>query len=106
MRGNVVYVGIDVDDVSYHGSALDRQTGEVLSFQCRPTLKGLIGQLDKVRKHFGGVELKLCYEASYVGFSLQRDLADRGYPCEVVSPSSIPRRAGKSVKTDRIDAAE
>ena len=106
MNENVVYVGIDVDDVSYHGSALDRQTGEVLSFQCRPTLKGLIGQLDKVRKHFGGVELKLCYEASYVGFSLQRDLADRGYPCEVVSPSSIPRRAGKSVKTDRIDAAE
>ena len=86
--------------------ALDRQTGEVLSFQCRPTLKGLIGQLDNVRKHFGGIELKLCYEASYVGFSLQRDLAERGYPCEVVSPSSIPRRAGKSVKTDRIDAAE
>jgi hypothetical protein len=106
MSGNVVCVGIDVDDVQYHGSALDRQTGEVLSFQCRQTLKGLIGQLDKVRKHFGGVELKLCYEASYVGFSLQRDLAERGFPCEVVSPSSIPRRAGKSVKTDRIDAAE
>jgi transposase len=106
MNGNVVYVGIDVDDVQYHGSALDRQTGEVLNFQCRPTLKGLIGQLDKVRKHFGGVELKLCYEASYVGFSLQRDLAERSYPCEVVSPSSIPRRAGKSVKTDRIDAGE
>lgn len=103
---NVVYVGIDVDDVQYHGSVLDRQTAEVLDFQCRPTLKGLIGQLDKVRKHFGGIELKLCYEASYVGFSLQRDLQARGYLCEVVSPSSIPRRAGKSVKTDRIDAAE
>ena len=38
--------------------------------------------------------------------SLQRDLQDRGFPCEVVSPSSIPRRAGKAVKTDRIDAAE
>ena len=60
MNRNVVYVGIDVDDVQYHGSALDRQTGEVLSFQCRPTLKGLIGQLDNVRKHFGGVALKLC----------------------------------------------
>ncbi len=44
MNGNVVYVGIDVDDVQYHGSALDRQTGEVLGFQCRPTLKGLIGR--------------------------------------------------------------
>ena len=70
MNQNVIYIGIDVDDVQYHGSALDRRTGEVLSFQCRPTLKGLIGQLDKVRKHFGGVELKLCYEASYVSFSL------------------------------------
>jgi hypothetical protein len=68
-------------------------SGEVLSFQCRPTLKGLIGQLDKVRKHFGGVEFKLCYEASYVGFSLQRDLAERGFPCEVVSPSSILLRS-------------
>ena len=92
MNQKVVSVGIDVDDVQYHGSALDRQTGEVLSFQCRPTLKGLIGQLENVRKYFGGAALKVCDEASYVGVSLQRDLQDRGYPCEVVSPSSIPRR--------------
>lgn len=77
-----------------------------LNSQCRPILKGLIGQLNKVQKHFDGVDLKLCYKASCVRFSLQRDLADRGYPCEVVSPSSIPRRAGKAVKTDRINAAE
>ncbi len=106
MNQKEVSVGIDVDDVQYHGSALDRQTGEVLRFQCRPTLKGLIGQLENVRKHFGGSALRVCYEASYVGFSLQRDLQDHGYACEVVSPSRIPRRAGKSVKTDRIDAAE
>jgi|TARA_B100000315_G_scaffold226746_1_gene233921 transposase len=48
----------------------------------------------------------LCYEASHVGFSLQRDLTDRGYRCEVVGPSSIPRRGAKAVKTDRIDATE
>jgi len=65
-----------------------------------------VGQLEKLRDYFGAVQLKLCYEASYVGFSLQRDLADRDYDCEVVAPSSIPRRAGKSVKTDRIDAAD
>ena len=106
MNQNVIYIGIDVDDVQYHGSALDKSTGEVLDFRCRPTLKGLVGQLKKVREYFGGGKLELCYEASYVGFSLQRDLNDRGYHCEVVAPSSIPRRGGKAVKTDRIDAME
>ncbi len=64
MSQNVIYVGIDVDDVHYHGSALDQRTGEVLDFQCRPTLKGLVGQLEKVREYLGGGKLKLCYEAS------------------------------------------
>jgi len=59
-----VCVGVDVDDVQYHGSALDRQSGEVLSFQCHPTLTGLIGQLETVRKHFEGAALKVCDEAS------------------------------------------
>jgi transposase len=106
MSQNVVYVGIDVDDVRYYGAALDKRTGETLDFQCRPTLKGLVQQLNKVQENFGGLAFKLCYEASYVGFSLQADLKAQGFDCEVVPPSSIPRRAGKAVKTDRIDATE
>ena len=50
MNQNVIYVGIDVDDVRYHGSALDRWTREELDFQCRPTLKGFVQQLEKVRQ--------------------------------------------------------
>ena len=42
MSQNVNYVGIDVDDVSYHDCALDQCTGEVLDFQYRATLKGLV----------------------------------------------------------------
>ena len=60
MSQNIIYVGIDVDDVRYHGSALDRCTGEVLDFHCRPTLKGLAQQLEKVDAVFGDVQLKLC----------------------------------------------
>ena len=67
MRQTVIYVGIDVDDVRYHGSALDRCMGEVLDFRCRPTLKGLVQQFEKAHEYFGDVQLKLCYEASYVG---------------------------------------
>ena len=106
MSQNVIYVGIDVDDVHYHGCAVDPHTGEALNFQCRPTLKGLVRQLENIRAHLGRVHLKLCYEASYVGFSLQRDLRMQGYDCEVVAPTSIPRRPGKAVKTDRIDASD
>ena len=47
----------------------------------------------------------MCYEASYIGFTLQRDLTENGYVCEVV-PTSIPSPRGKSIKTDRIDASQ
>jgi transposase len=104
MNQKIVYVGIDVDDARYHGSALNKNTGESLSFRCRPTLRGLLMHLAKIRKHFPRHLVKVAYEASYVGFSLQRDLAERGYHCEVVAPTSIPRQAGKAIKTDRIDA--
>ena len=106
MKQKIVYIGLDVDDTQYHGSALDKESGELLSFRCRPTLKGLLGQLAKIRKHFPGHTLHLAYEASYIGFTLQRDLAEQGICCDVVAPSSIPRKGGKAVKTDRIDAAQ
>jgi transposase len=99
-------VGLDVDDTQYHGSALDKNSGEVIDFKCRPTLKGLLGQLDKLDKYFPRSSLRLCYEASYIGYTLQRDLAEKGYSCDVVAPTSIPTPRGKPIKTDRIDAAQ
>jgi hypothetical protein len=42
MKQTIVYVGLDIDDTQYHGSALDRNTGDVIGFKCRPTLKGLL----------------------------------------------------------------
>ncbi len=59
MNQKVIYVGIDVDDERYHGSALDKRAGEVLDFQCRATLKGLVGQLKIVQGYFGGLQFKL-----------------------------------------------
>ena len=106
MNTNIIHVGLDVDDTQYHGSALDKNTGEVIEFKCRPTLKGLLGQLKKLSQYFPGCSLRLCYEASYIGYTLQRDLAAKGYHCDVVAPTSIPSPRGKQVKTDRIDATQ
>jgi len=107
MNKNVIYVGLDVDDSQYHGAGFDKRTGETVSFKCRPTLKGLVRQLEKLEVYFTDSSLVLCYEASYIGHSLQRDLTKAGYHCEVIAPGSIPRKGGsKSVKTDRIDALD
>lgn len=106
MNQNILHVGLDVDDTQYHGSAFNKHSGEVVDFKCRPTLKGLLTQLDRLQRHFQGGEVRLCYEASYVGYCLQRDLRAHGWHCEVVAPSSIPAPRGKAVKTDRIDAAQ
>ncbi len=104
MKQNILYVGLDVDDTQYHGSAFNKDTGEILDFKCRPTLKGLLQQLDRLARHFPGRTIKLCYEASYVGYCLQRGLMSKGFHCDVVAPSSIPSPRGKAIKTDRIDA--
>ena len=29
MKQKIVYIGVDVDDTQYHGSALNKETGEV-----------------------------------------------------------------------------
>jgi transposase len=102
----VIYVGLDIDDTQYHGSALNKHTGEVITFQCRPTLTGLLKQTAKLDHAFPGSSLSLCYEASYIGYTLQRDLVKHGYHCDVVTPSSIPSPRSKQIKTDRIDAAQ
>lgn len=103
MRVTIIHVGLDVDDTQYHGSAFNKDSGEVIDFKCRPTLKGLLVPLRKLGGNFPGCKIKICYEASYVGYSLQRDLMEHGYHCDVVAPTHSPR--GKAVKTDRIDAS-
>ncbi len=37
MKQSFIYVGLDVDDTLYHGSAFDQHTGTVIDFHCRPT---------------------------------------------------------------------
>ncbi len=59
MKRNIIYVGLDVDDTQYHGSALDKNSGEVIDFKCRPTLKGLLSQLEKLGKLFSQAHVQV-----------------------------------------------
>jgi transposase len=60
----------------------------------------------KIRREAPG-EVRTCYEAGPLGYSLQRQIVSdksAGLVCEVIAPSLIPVKPGERVKTDRRDA--
>jgi transposase len=64
-----------------------------------------VGKLIKLLARYGEPgAVQVVYEAGPTGYGLQRALARRGYLCQVIAPSLIPKRAGDRVKTDRRDS--
>jgi len=101
MNKTLLFVGLEVDDKNFHIAASSEST-EIIEFQTRPRLDSLVSKLQELADK--GYELNVCYEASYLGFSLCRDLRKKGFNCEIVAPSLIPQTPGPKVKTDRLDA--
>jgi transposase len=63
------------------------------------------GVLKTLRKYGPARQVSVVYEAGPTGNGLHRELTRRGYRCEIIAPSLIPRRAGERIKTDRRDCA-
>jgi transposase len=62
-----------------------------------------LGRLAKKLKGIQG-EVRCVYEAGINGYYIQRFLEKHGVACDIAAPSLTPRRAGKRVKTDKLDA--
>ena len=98
----IVYVAIDVDDKAFHGAGIVRETGEFFEFKCKPD-QGVLKK--KLKEVFSNrYKIHLCYEASYIGYSLCRFLLKNGIHCDIIASSLIPVKTGARVKTDRLDA--
>jgi transposase len=97
-----LFVGIDIDDTSYHIAGFDKQTGEIFEYKCRASINALKDKLKQIAEK--GYDLKICYESSYVGYSICRALISSGYNCSVIASSLIPKQSSARVKTDRIDS--
>lgn len=102
MGNHVLFIGLDVDDNCFYGHGIHSGTGEIFDFACKPNLSSLEKKLKKLSEM--NLEIRICYESTYLGFSLCRDLIGKGYACEVVASSLIPEISGKKVKTDRLDS--
>lgn len=98
----LLHVGLDVDDKSFHIGAFCSETGETFELTSKPTLGNLMQKLKKLQDQ--DFQIKLCYEATYIGYSLYRLLRKENIDAEIIAPSLIPELASKRVKTDRLDA--
>jgi transposase len=86
----VAYVAQD------HGAAVT-SLGAIGTRQC--AIDQLLRKRPSKAKH-----LAFVYEAGPGGYWLYRSLTKKGYPCRVVAPSLMPKKAGDRVQPDRRDA--
>jgi len=96
------YVGLDVhkDSIAIGVAASGRMPGHSVG-AIKHDMNKLVKQLSKLGRP---EELHTVYEAGPTGYGLQRTLNEKGYRCEVIAPSRMPKRPGERIKTDRRDA--
>jgi len=98
----IAYVGID-----YHQNTLDIAVRVQDKKKIHDHIR--IRNEDKIiRKYLKKLSekfhIRACYEASCSGYYFQRKMKSWGYHCEVIAPSSLPKRRGDRRKNDFRDA--
>ena len=103
-----IHVGLDVHKetiaIAVAVRSLSGDALQVIDYgQVSNTPAAMNRKVKRLVDEFGS-DLHFVYEAGPCGYALLRRMRDGGWPCELVAPTSIPKKPGDRVKTDRRDA--
>lgn len=102
----ITWVGMDAHVESIKVSKMSGSAPGLDDSEIEYTSQAVRRLARRLRRDAGDGEIRCCYEAGPIGFTLKRLLedSDQGIICEVVAPSLIPVKPGDRIKTDRRDA--
>jgi len=101
-KGIRIDVGLDVHKDTIAAAVAEAGGGEA---RYVGTLSHDVPKVLKLLKGYGEPSsVRVVYEAGPTGYGLYRELRAKGYECQVVAPSLIPKRSGVRIKTDRRDS--
>jgi len=103
-KGIKFFVALDVHKDSITMAAADAGSSRAPARQIGRVAHDVNKLLKALAKVGAPGEVHVVYEAGPTGYGLQRALAAKGYACEVIAPSLIPKRPGDRIKTDRRDS--
>ena len=106
MKESITFVGMDAHKKAINVAMLLPGTRSPIEWEVPNEPAAVRRLVRKLRREAPG-EIRCCYEAGPVGYTLQRQvMSDKsaGVICEVIAPSLIPVKPGVRVKTDRRDA--
>lgn len=102
MKENIHFVGVDVDDNAFHFSVIS-PNGDTIASRIKCSRDA--GALKKAIKKFTARKKFIVgYEATYLGYSLQRNLQKLDLECKIIAPTSIAKAPGDRVKNDGKDS--
>ena len=99
VKGEKLYVGIDVHKKTYHVAIWSSKRGLVETWVQPAVDEVVTRQLERYGK---GVK-QVVYEAGPTGYDLVRRLRADGFCADVIAPSKTPRTVSRDSKSDRLD---
>lgn len=106
MEKGITFVGMDAHKKAINVAVLFPGNPRPLEWELPNEPAAVKRLVKKLRREAPG-EVRCCYEAGPVGYTLQRQITSdksAGVICEVIAPSLVPVKPGDRVKTDRRDA--